>query len=95
MTGPPKPATKSRSGAAQAKKPAAMRLGVECGGASFRAVARASSAPECACVSVSMFYCSRSQAFASSTRGKLRTVTPRLAAAVLMNWVACCIASVR
>jgi len=48
-----KPMTKSRSGAAHAKKPAAMRLGSEPGGASFDAVARASSAPESAWVSVS------------------------------------------
>jgi len=52
-TGPMKPMTKSRSGAAHAKKPAAMRLGSERGGASFDAVARASSAPESAWVSVS------------------------------------------
>src|SRR5262245_63704606 len=45
--------TKSRSGAAQAKKPAAMRRGIDRGGASLGAVARASNAPESACVSVS------------------------------------------
>jgi hypothetical protein len=45
--------TKSRSGAAAAKKPAAMRRGSERGGASFGAVARARSAPESAWVSVS------------------------------------------
>jgi len=48
-----KPMTKSRSGAAQAKKPAAMRRGSARGGASLGAVARASSAPESAWVSVS------------------------------------------
>jgi hypothetical protein len=46
--------TKSRSGAAQAKKPAAMRRGMERGAAPFGSVARASSAPESACVSVSI-----------------------------------------
>jgi hypothetical protein len=51
--GPNQAVTKSRSGAAQAKKPAAMRRGSERGGASFAAVALASSAPESACVSVS------------------------------------------
>jgi hypothetical protein len=45
--------TKSRSGAAQAKNPAAMRRSSERGGASFGAVARASSAPASAWVSVS------------------------------------------
>ena len=95
MTGPPKPATKSRSGAAQAKNPAAMRRGIERGGASLGAVARASSAPDSACVSVSICYGSLSQAFASSTPGKLRTITPRFVAAVLMNWFACCMACVR
>jgi hypothetical protein len=38
--------TKSRSGAAQAKKPAATLRGMERGGASFGAVARASNAPD-------------------------------------------------
>jgi hypothetical protein len=46
--------TKSRSGAAQARKPAAMRRASAPGGASRGAVARASNAPERACVSVSM-----------------------------------------
>jgi hypothetical protein len=45
--------TKSRSGDAQAKKPAATRRGVERGGASVGAVARASSAPDRAWVRVS------------------------------------------
>jgi hypothetical protein len=48
VTGPPKLATKSRSGAAQAKKPAAIQRGSERGGAAFDAVARASSAPDSA-----------------------------------------------
>jgi hypothetical protein len=52
-TGPNQPTTKSRSGAAQAKKPAAMRRGSERGGAFFDAVARASKAPDNAWVSVS------------------------------------------
>ena len=43
----------SRSGAAQAKKAAAMRRGSERGARPFGAVARASSAPERAWVSVS------------------------------------------
>jgi hypothetical protein len=51
---PDEPMTKSRSGAAQAKKPAATRRGVERGGASVRAVARAISAPESAWVRVSI-----------------------------------------
>jgi hypothetical protein len=53
-TGPTKPMTKSRSGAAQAKKPAAMRRGSARGGESFGAVARASNAPDSACVRVSI-----------------------------------------
>src|SRR5882762_5926196 len=52
-TGPTKATTKSRSGAAQAKNPAAMRRGNARGGASFGAVARARSAPESAWVRVS------------------------------------------
>jgi hypothetical protein len=44
---------KSRSGAAQARKPAATRRDRERGAASFGAVARARSAPERAWVSVS------------------------------------------
>jgi len=44
----------SRSGAAQAKKPAAMRRGRDFGGASFGAVARARSAPDSAWVKVSI-----------------------------------------
>jgi len=53
-TGPTKPMTKSRSGDAAAKKPAATRRGSERGGAPFGAVARASNAPERACVRVSI-----------------------------------------
>src|SRR5688572_32265385 len=56
-SGPAKPMTKSRSGAAQARKPAAMRRGSERGGESLGALARASSAPESACVSVSTRSC--------------------------------------
>src|SRR6266853_155544 len=52
-TGPAKATTKSRSGAAQAKNPAATRRGSDRGGASFGAVARARSAPESAWVRVS------------------------------------------
>ena len=52
-TGPTKPMTKSRSGAAQAKNPAATRRGIERGGALADAVARATSAPDSAWVSVS------------------------------------------
>ena len=47
--------TKSRSGAAQAKKPAATRRGIERGGTSLGAVARATNAPESAWVKVSNY----------------------------------------
>src|SRR5919197_2535602 len=53
-TGPTKPATKSRSGAAQAKNPAAMRRGIA-RGASTGAITRPSSAPDSACVKVSNY----------------------------------------
>src|SRR5919109_2503178 len=53
-TGPTIPATKSRSGAAQAKKPAATRRGIA-RGASAGAITRPSSAPESACVKVSNY----------------------------------------
>jgi hypothetical protein len=86
-TGPMKPMTKSRSGAAQAKKPAAMRLGSERGGASFDAVACASSAPESAWVSVSRRYVElpRSHSFAGSRPVKLRTMTRWLRPSRLMK----------
>jgi hypothetical protein len=48
VTCPNQPVTKSRSGAAQARNPAAMRRGSERGGAFLDCVARASSAPESA-----------------------------------------------
>src|SRR5689334_7585381 len=53
-TGPLKPTTKSRSGEAHAKKPAAMRRMIALGGASLLTVARASSAPDKAWVRVSI-----------------------------------------
>src|SRR5436190_1678914 len=52
-TGPMNATTKSMSGNAQAKKPAAIRRGSERGGASRGAVARARSAPDSAWVRVS------------------------------------------
>src|SRR5215467_3689699 len=52
-TGPNRPATTSRSGDAHARNPAAMRRRSDAGAASFGAVARASNAPDSACVRVS------------------------------------------
>jgi len=75
-TGPTKATTKSRSGAAQAKNPAAMRRGSERGGASFGAVARASSAPESAWVRVSTGMVRRPSPSIQQQRAGQSTLTP-------------------